>query len=67
MLLLLLAVGAIYFALGALGEALMPIVFAYVSIVITIVQEARTERVMESLGDLTRIKIEHRHLTRRHI
>jgi Ca2+-transporting ATPase len=56
LLLLLLAVRAFYFALGALGEALMPILFAYASIVITIVQEPGTERVMESLGDLTRIK-----------
>jgi Ca2+-transporting ATPase len=53
MLLLLLAGGAIYFALGDLGEALILVVFASVSIVITIVQEARTERVLESLRDLT--------------
>src|SRR5690242_21886444 len=53
MLLLLLAGGVIYFALGDLGEALLLIVFASISIVITIVQEARTERVLESLRDLT--------------
>ncbi|HEY0848576.1 MAG TPA: cation-translocating P-type ATPase [Bradyrhizobium sp.] len=53
MLLLLLAGGAIYFALGDHGEALLLIVFASISILITIVQEARTERVLESLRDLT--------------
>src|SRR6478752_7701672 len=53
MLLLLLAGGVIYFVLGDLGEALLLLVFASVSIVITIVQEARTERVLESLRDLT--------------
>jgi P-type Ca2+ transporter type 2C len=53
MLLLLLAGGAIYFALGDLGEALLLLVFASFSVVITIVQEARTERVLESLRDLT--------------
>jgi P-type Ca2+ transporter type 2C len=53
MLLLLLAGGAIYVALGDLGEALLLLVFASISIVITIVQEARTERVLESLRDLT--------------
>ena len=53
MLLLLLAGSAIYFALGDLGEALLLGVFASISIVITIVQEARTERVLESLRDLT--------------
>ena len=53
MLLLLLAGGAIYFALGDLGEALLLLVFASFSVVVTIVQEARTERVLESLRDLT--------------
>ncbi|AMA61243.1 ATPase [Bradyrhizobium sp. CCGE-LA001] len=53
MLLLLLAGGLIYFALGDLGEALLLLVFASISIVITIVQEARTERVLDSLRDLT--------------
>jgi P-type Ca2+ transporter type 2C len=53
MLLLLLAGGVIYLALGDLGEALLLAVFASISIVITIVQEARTERVLESLRDLT--------------
>jgi P-type Ca2+ transporter type 2C len=49
MLLLLLAGGAIYLALGDLSEALLLLVLASISIVITIVQEARTERVLESL------------------
>ncbi len=53
MLLLLLAGGVIYFALGDLGEALLLLAFASISITITIVQEARTERVLESLRDLT--------------
>ncbi|MBI5320466.1 cation-translocating P-type ATPase [Bradyrhizobium sp.] len=53
MLLLLLAGGAIYFALGDLGEALLLLVFASFSVAVTIVQEARTERVLESLRDLT--------------
>jgi Ca2+-transporting ATPase len=53
MLLLLLAGGLIYFALGDHGEALLLLAFACISITITIVQEARTERVLESLRDLT--------------
>ncbi|MBR0724474.1 cation-translocating P-type ATPase [Bradyrhizobium manausense] len=53
MLLLLLAGGLIYFVLGDLGEALLLLAFATISIVITIVQEARTERVLDSLRDLT--------------
>lgn len=53
MLLLLLAGGAIYFVLGDLGEAALLLVFASFSVVVTIVQEARTERVLESLRDLT--------------
>ena len=53
MLLLLLVGGAIYFALGDLREALLLVAFASISIVITVVQEARTERVLESLRDLT--------------
>jgi len=53
MLLLLLAGSGIYLALGDLAEAILLGVFASVSIVITTVQEARTERVLESLRDLT--------------
>jgi Ca2+-transporting ATPase len=53
MLLLLLGGGAIYLALGDLGEALILLTFACLSVVITIVQESRTERVLEALRDLT--------------
>lgn len=50
---LLLAAGLIYLLLGDLGEALIIVAFAALSTVITIVQEARTERVLEALRDLT--------------
>lgn len=53
MLLLLLAGGAIYLALGDLTEAIVLIVFASLSVLITVVQETRTERVLEALRDLT--------------
>lgn len=53
MLALLVASGLIYLILGDLGEALILIAFASMSIVITLVQETRTERVLEALRDLT--------------
>ncbi|UFZ02830.1 cation-translocating P-type ATPase [Bradyrhizobium ontarionense] len=53
MLALLVAGAVIYLLLGDLAEAVMLGVFASASIVITIVQEARTERVLESLRDLS--------------
>jgi Ca2+-transporting ATPase len=53
MLALLLAGGAIYLALGDVKEAVILIVFAMLSVVITVVQESRTERVLEALRDLT--------------
>ncbi len=53
MLALLAGGGAVYLALGDLQEALILLAFAMVSIVITIVQETRTERVLEALRDLT--------------
>jgi Ca2+-transporting ATPase len=53
MLALLLGGGAVYLALGDLKEALILLVFASLSVVITVVQEARTERVLEALRDLT--------------
>ena len=53
MLALLLAGGLIYVALGDLQEALILLVFALASIVITVVQETRTERVLDALRDLT--------------
>jgi Ca2+-transporting ATPase len=49
---LLLAGGAIYFVLGDLQDALVLLVFATMSVIITVVQEARTERVLEALRDL---------------
>jgi P-type Ca2+ transporter type 2C len=53
MLALLIGGGVIYLALGDLGEALTLLVFASLSVVITVVQESRTERVLEALRDLT--------------
>ena len=53
MLALLLGGGAIYLALGDLKEALILVVFATMSVLITVVQETRTERVLEALRDLT--------------
>ena len=53
MLALLLGGGLIYLALGDLKEALILIAFAMFSILITIVQESRTENVLEALRDLT--------------
>lgn len=53
MLALLIAGGTVYLLLGDLEEALVLLVFACLSIGITVVQEARTERVLETLRDLT--------------
>ncbi len=53
MLALLLGGGVIYLLLGDIKEALILIVFAMLSVVITTVQETRTERVLEALRDLT--------------
>jgi Ca2+-transporting ATPase len=53
MLALLLVGGGIYLLLGDLREALILIAFAGMSVVITVIQEARTERVLEALRDLT--------------
>ncbi len=53
MLALLIAGGVIYFLLGDRTEAGLLLVFASLSVVITVVQEARTERVLEALRDLT--------------
>ncbi len=53
MLALLLAGGMVYLALGNREEALILLVFACLSVGITVVQEARTERVLEALRDLT--------------
>ncbi len=53
MLLLLLGAGALYLILGNLGEALVLVALATVSVLITVIQEYRTERVLEALRDLT--------------
>jgi Ca2+-transporting ATPase len=53
MLALLLGGGAIYLVLGDLKEAIILLVFASMSVLITVIQEARTERVLEALRDLT--------------
>src|SRR5438067_1131928 len=53
MLALLLVGGIVYLALGDLKEAIILVAFATLSIVITVVQETRTERVLEALRDLT--------------
>lgn len=53
MLALLIAGGVIYLVLGDLSEAVILMVLALFSVVITVVQEARTERVLEALRDLT--------------
>jgi len=48
-----LAAGAIYLVLGDLREAIILAVFASTSVLIAMIQEAPTERVLESLRDLT--------------
>ena len=53
MLALLLGGGVVYLLLGNLEEALILLAFATMSIGITIIQETRTERVLEALRDLT--------------
>jgi Ca2+-transporting ATPase len=53
MLALLLAGGLAYLLLGDLGEALVLLVFATFSVVVTIAQQARTQRVLDALRDLS--------------
>ncbi len=53
MLAMLLIAGLIYMALGDLQEALILVAFAGLSILITVVQESRTERALEALRDLS--------------
>ncbi len=53
MLALLLGGGVVYLALGDVKEAIILLVFACLSVLITVVQEARTERVLDALRDLT--------------
>src|SRR6516164_800264 len=49
---LLLGGGAIYLLLGDIKEALILLAFALLSIIITVVQETRTEHVLEALRNL---------------
>lgn len=53
MLALLLAGGAIYALLGEMRDAVVLMVFACLSVVITLVQEWRSEKVLEALRDLS--------------
>ncbi len=53
MLLLLLVGGAIYLIFGDHAEAIILLIFASFSILVTTVQESRTERILERLRDLT--------------
>ena len=53
MLALLLGGGVVYLLLGDLKEAVILLAFATMSVLITVVQETRTERVLEALRDLT--------------
>lgn len=53
MLALLLVSGLIYLLLGNVNEALVLLAFSLFSVFITVVQETRTERVLEALRDLT--------------
>jgi Ca2+-transporting ATPase len=50
---LLLAAAVIYLILGDLTEAVVLAIFASTSVLIAVMQETRTERVLESLRDLT--------------
>ena len=50
---LLLGAGAIYLVLGDHTEALVLLAFAVISISITVVQETRSERVLDALRDMT--------------
>ena len=49
---LLIAAGVVYLILGDLMEAVLLLVLASLSVVITIVQESRSERVLEALRNL---------------
>ena len=53
MLALLVGGGVVYLALGDHREAVILLAFACLSVLITVVQEARTERVLDALRDLT--------------
>ena len=53
MLMLVLASGIIYMFLGDTTDALILVALATMSVAITVVQESRTEQVLEALRDLT--------------
>lgn len=53
MLQLLVGAGVVYLVLGDVGEACMLLAFVALTLVITLVQETRTERVLEALRDLS--------------
>ena len=53
MLQLLLAAGAVYLLLGNRGEALMLLAFVVLTVIISVSQEQRTEKVLEALRDLS--------------
>ncbi len=53
MFLLLVAASSLYFGMGELGDAILLLLSVLVVMVITIVQERRTERALESLRDLS--------------
>ena len=53
MLILLVGAGVVYLALGDMKDAAILLVFACLSVLISVVQEARTEKVLEALRDLT--------------
>lgn len=53
MFLLLLAAGLLYLLLGDIGEAIVLLLFANLSIGIAVVQESRSERVLEALRELS--------------
>lgn len=53
MFMLLIGAGAIYLVLGDPGDALMLLGFVFITMAITIFQERRTERVLETLKDLS--------------
>jgi len=53
MFILLLSAGAIYLVLGDIGEAITLLMFANLSVSIAVVQETRSEKVLEALRELT--------------
>lgn len=53
MLALLIGGGVVYFLLGETIDAIILLAFGFMSVLITVVQETRTEKVLEALRDLT--------------